>query len=230
MLSYDNFHKNIKSKDGFKTICKECRKIDDQKYYVEVVKDFRKTDKKHLEYNRKYIKYNKEYIDELKKEWINSENLKKYRKEYYQKNKEDIKEKTKSRRIDNIEIHRESDKNRRLTRKAYTSEYIKKHRTLNPHIYAWRSLLSNTLKRLSIEKKSSTIEILGYSSDDLKNHLESLFKEGMTWDNYGDWHIDHKKPVSLFPKDTDVSIVNALYNLQPLWASENLSKSNKFSE
>jgi hypothetical protein len=41
----------------------------------------------------------------------------------------------------------------------------------------------------------------------------------MTWDNYGEWHIDHIKPVSSFDKDTPQSIVNALSNLQPLWAT-----------
>jgi hypothetical protein len=70
--------------------------------------------------------------------------------------------------------------------------------------------------------------MLGYSADDLKNRIESLFVEGMCWDNYGEWHIDHKKPVSLFDKNTDVSIINSLDNLQPLWAKENLSKGNKY--
>lgn len=72
--------------------------------------------------------------------------------------------------------------------------------------------------------------MLGYSADDLKLHMESLFKEGMSWDNYGEWHIDHIKPVSLFDPETDISIVNSLDNLQPLWAYENLSKGNKYKE
>lgn len=41
----------------------------------------------------------------------------------------------------------------------------------------------------------------------------------MSWDNYGDWHIDHIKPVSCFDKTTLPSIVNALENLRPLWAT-----------
>jgi hypothetical protein len=57
---------------------------------------------------------------------------------------------------------------------------------------------------------------LGYTPDELKTHLESLFTEGMTWGNYGDWHIDHIKPVSRFDKTTPVHIVNSLDNLQPL--------------
>lgn len=226
-LSYDKFHRNIKSKDGFKTICKECRKVDDVNYYLSVVKEFRNTDKKHLEYNRKYKENNEEFVSELKYKWSNSENGKKSRKLYYQKNSESIKSKSRNNRIENIELHRSRDKDR--NRKDYMSKYIKKYRSDNPHIFAWRSLLLNTLKRLNTDKSSSTIEMLGYSSDDLKSHIEGLFVDGMSWDNYGDWHIDHKIPVSLFEKETDVSIVNALKNLQPLWAIDNLMKSNKIT-
>ena len=49
----------------------------------------------------------------------------------------------------------------------------------------------------------------------------------MSWDNYGKWHVDHKKPISLFNKNTPAHIVNALSNLQPLWAKDNLSKGKR---
>jgi hypothetical protein len=74
------------------------------------------------------------------------------------------------------------------------------------------------------------IEMLGYSANDLKIHIESLFRDGMSWENYGEWHIDHIKPLSSFENDEDISIVNCLENLQPLWAFENLSKSNKYND
>ena len=50
----------------------------------------------------------------------------------------------------------------------------------------------------------------------------------MSWDNYGEWHIDHKKPISKFKDGISISTINALSNLQPLWAKDNLSKGNKF--
>ena len=50
----------------------------------------------------------------------------------------------------------------------------------------------------------------------------------MSWENYGEWHIDHKKPISKFDKKTNLKIINSLCNLQPLWAKDNLSKGNKF--
>ena len=69
--------------------------------------------------------------------------------------------------------------------------------------------------------------MLGYSALELKIHLQNLFTEGMSWDNHGKWHIDHIKPVSKFDKNTLPSIVNALSNLQPLWAIDNIQKGNQ---
>lgn len=50
----------------------------------------------------------------------------------------------------------------------------------------------------------------------------------MSWENHGVWHIDHIKPVSVFKEDTPTRVVNMLCNLRPIWASENLSKGNKW--
>ena len=61
--------------------------------------------------------------------------------------------------------------------------------------------------------------MLGYSALDLKQHIESMFTEGMSWDNHGEWHIDHIKQVVSFNSDTAPSVVNALSNLRPLWAT-----------
>jgi len=69
---------------------------------------------------------------------------------------------------------------------------------------------------------------LGYSADDLKEHLQSQFTEGMSWGNHGEWDIDHIRPVTNFSLDTSVSEVCALENLQPLWKVDNLVKGNKF--
>lgn len=75
--------------------------------------------------------------------------------------------------------------------------------------------------------------LLGYTVDDLRAHLERLFVSGMSWDNYGlDWHVDHRRPISSFQFESaecpDFKKAWALSNLQPLWASENLSKGAKW--
>jgi len=97
-----------------------------------------------------------------------------------------------------------------------------------PHVYAWRSMLKSVLRRFGTKKEQKTIEMLGYSAEDLKKHIESLFLEGMSWENWGKWEIDHIKPVSSFDKTTDTKIVNDLNNLQPLWKSDNIKKGTKF--
>ena len=112
--------------------------------------------------------------------------------------------------VENKDWLEKTDK-RRAYRKAYNKE--------NSITLKWRQLLLKAISRMNDKKKDKTINLLGYTQYELKNHLESLFTEGMSWDNHGEWHIDHIKPVSKFDKDTHPSIVNALSNLQPLWAT-----------
>ena len=97
----------------------------------------------------------------------------------------------------------------------------------NPY-YSSLIVLKSQLRRFGTKKEGKTIDILGYSALDLKKHIEALFTDGMSWENYGEWHIDHIKPVTKFDKNELPSVVNALSNLQPLWANENRSKYNKY--
>jgi hypothetical protein len=79
-------------------------------------------------------------------------------------------------------------------------------------------------------KRGSAVRDLGCSLEELKKHIESKFKPGMTWDNYGSWEVDHIKPMSLFDlsKTEDQLAVNHYTNLQPMWATDNRKKSNKY--
>ena len=72
-----------------------------------------------------------------------------------------------------------------------------------------------------------SLEYLGCSIEEFKLHIESLWLEGMTWENHGvdGWHIDHKIPLDYFVKNSDDPWeANHYTNLQPLWAAANLSK------
>jgi len=73
--------------------------------------------------------------------------------------------------------------------------------------------------------------LVGYTINDLKQHLEKQFTKGMNWSNYGKWHIDHIKPISSFkfssPEHRAFKRCWELDNLQPLWATENLEKGSK---
>ena len=89
---------------------------------------------------------------------------------------------------------------------------------------------SNTTRSIkSPYKKTSKVYFyVGCSYENLRKHIEKQFLKNMSWENHGEWHIDHIKPISKFEKTDDTSIVNSLENLRPLWAIDNLKKSNKY--
>jgi hypothetical protein len=74
-----------------------------------------------------------------------------------------------------------------------------------------------------------TLDLLGCSLEDFRFYMESKFSEGMSWDNYGEWHIDHIKPCVSFDltDDTQVKLCFHYSNLQPLWALDNILKKDK---
>lgn len=78
-------------------------------------------------------------------------------------------------------------------------------------------------------KAASSKELLGCSIPEARKHLESMFKRGMAWENYGEWHIDHITPCAAFDlsKPGHQRICFHFRNLQPLWASENMSKNDR---
>lgn len=219
----NEFHKKKGTSDGVRNECKECVK-DIQKKYKEApgFKD------KQKEYDKNRYEENRDKILERKKEY-HRENRDKIliQKEQYRNdpnNIDKIKEYLKDYRIEN----KEKLKEWRQNNKILLSEIQRKYRKNNPHCVAWRSLLHSTLDRLGTEKHGHTIDILGYSAAQLKHHIEKQFQPGMSWENYGDWHIDHIRPVTNFDINEDVKVVCALENLQPLWAFDNLSKGYKF--
>jgi len=94
-----------------------------------------------------------------------------------------------------------------------------------------RNLRSRLNKALRGDYKAgSAVSDLGCSIKEFKVYLESKFKPGMTWENYGKWHIDHIKPLTSFDllKIDQVQLACNYTNLQPLWAKDNLEKSNKY--
>jgi hypothetical protein len=120
----------------------------------------------------------------------------------------------------------------KINNKKYESEYKNKRKIKRKENIKIRlgSVLRDMIQRcLKGEKKETrTFKLLGYDTVKLKQRIECQFSEGMSWSNYGQWHIDHKKPISKFKDGSNISVINALSNLQPLWAKDNLSKGNKF--
>lgn len=134
--------------------------------------------------------------------------------------------------------------------RAHRNEYGKRWAKLNKHRLnqyqvlrrknsidlRLKGMLRQPLRRVAIEGGSS--KYIGYSTQALRAHIESLFSKGMSWDNYGrcGWHIDHIKPLSAFRFfDVEGHLIEeavreafGINNLQPLWAHDNYTKHTKF--
>jgi hypothetical protein len=160
-------------------------------------------------YKRTYEKY-KERKTEYHKEWSkqNREKLNEYHKEWREKN---------------IDKHRE-------TKRTYQKE--KRHTDpIYKLISNFRTAIYIVLKENKLDKYTNYFNMVGYSAEELKEHLEKQFNDGMSWENYGEWHIDHIKPISSFEFDSSddeqFKVCWSLDNLQPMWGIENIKKGNK---
>lgn len=141
--------------------------------------------------------------------------------------------------LTSIRAKRWYEKNRQLTidrAKKWKQENPEKVRACEER---WRkkssakciTFMRDSLRRvLSRPKSQRTEALLGYTRDELRSHIESQFEDWMNWQNHGEWHIDHIKPISQFiiEGETRPDIINALSNLRPISAIENLKKSYKY--
>lgn len=121
-----------------------------------------------------------------------------------------------------LKMRKENNKKTRVQRK----EKAKQYRKNNPLVL----FTTSTMYRLTTLKASEIINNLPYSQFEFIAHIESLFLKDMSWENRNEWHIDHVIPISVFKAKgiDDINIINALTNLQPLWAVDNLTKSNNY--
>jgi len=161
------------------------------------------SDKRHYQkHKEKKLTYHKKWSENKR------EHLIKYHKEWREKN---------------IDKHRENKRNYERTRK--TNDPIYKL------INNFRTAIYQVLKENQVQKNGHYFDILKYSPENLIEHLETKFKDNMSWDNYGEWHVDHIKPISSFQineiGDKEFMSCWSLDNLQPLWGVENIRKSNK---
>jgi hypothetical protein len=139
----------------------------------------------------------------------------KYRKDYEVKNKERL------------------SRWRRETR----PEYIKNRLQTDPVFKILNNVRTRLKKYLQINnlsKFNKTMELVGCTPQQLKLHIEKQFLPGMNWSNYNfkTWHIDHIRPISLAKTMDDIVSLKLMHytNLQPLWAKDNIKKSNKYDE
>lgn len=150
-----------------------------------------------------------------------------WKKKAYIKNRDKILSQNKLSREKNIDKIKARIKSQE--HKTKRNLYLKEKRK-DPNFLIIKSLrdrLSKTIKSQGTYKSNKTLDYVGCNKEQLKNHLESLFVIGMSWNNYGKWHIDHIYPLSKIDlsQESNIRKVMNYKNLQPLWASDNVRKS-----
>lgn len=188
---------------------------------------------------RKYYERNKQKRKEHCDNWRrnNPEKHSEQRKKWRGKNKDLIAaqkkrdyEKHKEKRV---ETNKEWQKRNREKLNKLSGENHKRYRKENPcyKIMTASRCRINAVLRYKTTKSAKTIELMGCSSEKLKEHLEGLFQPGMNWDNHGHtgWHIDHIIPCASFDltKPEEQKKCFHYTNLQPLWWHQNLKKGAK---
>ena len=107
---------------------------------------------------------------------------------------------------------------------------MRRRRQRNP-LYAFtvrmRTMLLKSFAKRGYTKRSKSQQILGCTWPELVAHIERQFAPGMTWENRGEWHIDHSIPLATAETEADIVRLNHYTNLQPLWAEDNLRKGDK---
>ena len=112
---------------------------------------------------------------------------------------------------------------------AQTLAYQRRKEATDPAYRLVRRLRKRVWDAIAKGHKSEkTMELVGCSIEALMEHLEAQFTDGMTWDNYGQWHVDHIRPCASFDlEDPEQQRQCFNYtNLQPLWAEDNIRKAD----
>jgi hypothetical protein len=138
-----------------------------------------------------------------------------YVKNYYQKNIEERLDYAKQYRENNKEKRNKYESNRKKTDVIYKIKHLVRNR------------ISKFLILKKFNKKHTTFELVGCTPHELKKHLEEKFTQGMSWDNQGKWHIDHRIPLSSAKNEEELYNLCHFTNLQPMWGIDNIKKGSK---
>ncbi len=241
---FKHFYKDKDSKDGHYSICKQCK----NEYFQNSINKERKLEKQRqrrsgFEYKEKYNEWSREYQrnryknDSKYKARVNQWN-KEWRNKYYsiEINKKKRNERQLKHYMENPELR--FNKNERQRKRYKNSDILARQRynwANNPFVRLSKSVSVSMSHALKQDKNGRHWETLvEYTFKQLKRHLEKQFKDGMSWDNYGKWHIDHIIPISAFSfgrsEDIDFKRCWALKNLRPMWSIDNLRKGSKLEK
>jgi hypothetical protein len=239
-----------KNRDKKNKYAKEYRAANRDKILKQLKEYYHKNKEKNkerrYEYFKNYYKNNKHKVQEYYQK--NKEKIREKDKIYYHKNKDAIKkyqiEYNKKHKEYQKKYHAEYHKKNKEKKSEYAKEYAKKNREkINARqrnrlktdpLYKMRSNISHrnweVFKRGGYKKDSTSEKLLGIDYGRCKLYLERQFTKGMSWDNYGEWHIDHIIPLASATNEIEMRKLCHYTNLQPLWASDNLSKAATIPE
>ncbi len=191
------FSKDKKVKEGVRSQCKAC----DKQYYQENVDNSKQYYQENAERKKQYRQETTEKRAEYDKQYYqeNAERKKQYRQENAKKIKQYQQERRKS-----DPIFKFAGNARALIRKSFKRGKTK-----------------------GLKKQTKTEQLLGCSIAELRAHLAKQFMPGMSLDNHGEWHIDHRIPLASASTQAEIEALCHYTNLQPLWAEDNLKKSNR---
>lgn len=223
----NQFHKKSTGVMGRQEKCKSCRNYEarlyrsaNQKRLAAEARERRAKDGEKINADRrKNYTRNKDNILSAGRKWraANRERSAEYHRQYSKNNRQSI----------NRSMRKWYLKNKDRISEKRRAQYSEKYKSCPA--YTCNVACRRIIRRAVIDIRiSSSIDISSSSinRDKFRQRIEFNFQPGMTWENYGEWHIDHSIPVSRFIGRGffNPSIINALCNLRPMWASDNLSK------
>lgn len=215
-----NFYKDSQKVDGLSSSCADCCRKTKRKTYELVTS--KRLKKERIVKKELYLKSN-DYLLVLQERKIREKERKK---KWRDKNKEIINEKERNRPKRNISKEKKLEYKKTEYKKMMSCPYKK-------HVHYSRVKINDLLRQGGGGKKFSISGCILFSKEEFISHIESLFIDGMSWDNYGrgGWHIDHIKPIACFDitNEEDVKVAFSLSNLQPLFESENCSKGSFYN-
>lgn len=234
-LTYNQVYRcyNIDKINERDKLYKETHKEENKEYQERYRKEHKKERKEYQEKYRENHKEERKEYDKLYRE-NHKEEKAKYYKKYYENNSDIIKERSKTFYENNKEERKEYDKLYRESHKEEITKRQRNYRNKRRKLDLEYKIACNLRCRIRLalhgkSKSAHTMELIGCSIEELKQHLESQFRDGMSWENYGTtWHIDHIIPCIAFDM-TDEEQQKECFNyknLQPLLVEENLSKND----
>lgn len=218
---------------GLASRCKVCRVGESSQYYKTNAERIKEQVSRYAEANKDRIQEKQRARQKLyymeNKERIKAKNLayvqanrmrvKENARRWYSKNSARVAETSKAWREKNAEKYREASNKREKERRASDPIFA---------IKKWaRYTVAHALRRSGYAKESPAFHVVGCSATRLRQHIERQFLKGMNWENRDQWHIDHIIPLSTAKTEEDVIRLNHYTNLRPLWAKDNLEKSDK---